>query len=203
MSRHRVQQQSIGSVGSSLKRRSNRKCLCGESPVVKLATIQTILSIAISKSWCLHRLDVKNSFLHGNINEIVYTHQLPSFHDPYHPDYVCILNKSLYGLRAPHAWYQRFTKFVSTLDFSHSASDHSSFLYDNGNDTAYILLYVNAIILTTSSNTFRHRIMSQLSSKFEMKDLGHVNYFLVMSKTASARFYRSSKKRVSFQHGVV
>jgi len=109
---------------------------CGEtfSLVVKPATIRTVLSIAISKSWCLHQLDVKNAFLHVNINETVYMHQPPGFRDPHHSDYVCLLKKSLYGLKqAPHAWYQRFAEFVATLGFSHSTCDHSLFIYHNGN----------------------------------------------------------------------
>jgi hypothetical protein len=67
--------------------------------VVKPATIQIILSISISKSWCPHQLDVKNAFLHGNINETVDMHQPPGFRDPHHHDYVCLLKKSLYVLK--------------------------------------------------------------------------------------------------------
>jgi hypothetical protein len=159
---------------------------CGEtfSPVVKPATIRTVLSIAISKSWCLHQLDVKNAFLHGTINETVYMHQPLGFRDPHHPDYVCLLKKSLYGLKqAPRAWYQRFTEYVATLGFSHSTCDHSLFIYHNGNDTAYILLYVDDIILTASSDNLRQFIMSKLSCEFSMKDLGPLSYFLGISVT--------------------
>jgi hypothetical protein len=42
------------------------------NPVVKPATIRVILSIAASRSWLIHQLDVKNAFLHGHLNEMVY-----------------------------------------------------------------------------------------------------------------------------------
>lgn len=43
---------------------------------------------------------------------------------------------------------------------------------------AYVLPYVDDIILTVSSDSFREYIMSKLSFEFEMKDLGHLSYFL-------------------------
>jgi hypothetical protein len=110
--------------------------------------------------------------------------QPPGFRDLQHPDYVCLLKKSLYGLKqAPRAWYQRFTDFVATLGFSHSVCDHSLFIYRRGDDTAYILLYVDDIILTASSDTLRQSIMSKLNSEFAMKDLGPLSYFLGISVT--------------------
>ncbi|GJU50918.1 ribonuclease H-like domain-containing protein [Tanacetum coccineum] len=49
------------------------------SPVVKSGTIQTILSLAASRHWPVHQLDVKNAFLHGDLFETVYMHQPPGF----------------------------------------------------------------------------------------------------------------------------
>lgn len=91
---------------------------CGDTfnLVVKFATIRIALSLALSKSWCLHQLDVKNTFLQGHISETIYMHQPPDFCDSHHPDYVCLLKKSLYGLKKePHAWYQCFVNFVRTM----------------------------------------------------------------------------------------
>lgn len=123
------------------------------SPVVKPTTTRTVLSIAISKSWSVRQLDVKNAFLHGYLNETVYMQQPPGFRDKSRPDYVCLLQKSLYGLKqAPRAWYQRFADFVGTIGFINSKSDNSLFVYSQGTDIAYILLYVDDIILVTSSD---------------------------------------------------
>lgn len=157
------------------------------SPVVKPATIRAVLSIALSKSWPIHQLDVKNAFLHGHLNETVYMHQPMGFRDPIHPDYVCLLKKSLYGLKqAPRAWFQRFAEFASSIGFSHSKSDHSLFIYHSGQDMAYILLYVDDIILTASSDSLRTSIMSHLASEFAMTDLGSLNYFLGIAVTRQA-----------------
>lgn len=157
------------------------------SPVVKPATIRAVLSIALSKSWPIHQMDVKNSFLHGNLDETVYMHQPMGFRDKNYPDHVCRLKKSLYGLKqAPRAWYQRFADFVATIRFSHSKSDHSLFIYKNGSDIAYILLYVDDIILTASSDRLRKYIMTLLAYEFAMKDLGPLSFFLGIAVTRHA-----------------
>ncbi|XP_021985143.1 uncharacterized mitochondrial protein AtMg00810-like [Helianthus annuus] len=98
---------------------------------------------------------------------------------PDFPDHVYGLKKSLYGLKqAPRAWYQRFTDFVSLQGFTQSKSDASLFIYRHGHHTAYLLIYVDDIILTTSSDTLRQHLMSALVGEFAMRDLGPLTYFL-------------------------
>ncbi|GKA76736.1 ribonuclease H-like domain-containing protein, partial [Tanacetum coccineum] len=63
------------------------------SPVVKPGTIRTVLSLAASRHWPIHQLDVKNAFLHSDLSKTVYMHQPPGFRDSVHPDYVCLLQR--------------------------------------------------------------------------------------------------------------
>ncbi|GJZ49562.1 ribonuclease H-like domain-containing protein [Tanacetum coccineum] len=137
--------------------------------VVKPATIRTVLSLATSQHWHIHQLDVKNTFLHGDLSETVYMHQPPGFWDPQHPDYVCLLQRSLYGLKqALRAW---------------------------GTDTAYLLLYVDDIVLTLSSKVLLHQIITLLHQEFFTTDLGSLNYFLGISmmRNSSGMFLSHNK----------
>nr|GEZ77487.1 ribonuclease H-like domain-containing protein [Tanacetum cinerariifolium] len=91
------------------------------SSVVKPATIHTVLSLAISRHCSVHQLDVKNAFLHGYLSETVYMQQPSGFQDSQHLDYVCLLQRSLYGLnQAPWAWFQRFATYAARVGFYHS-----------------------------------------------------------------------------------
>ena len=91
---------------------------------------------------------MKNAFLHGTLSETVYCSQPTGFEDPAHPDYVCRLNRSLYGLKqAPRDWYSRFASYLVQLGFVQAKTDTSLFVYHQGADTAYLLLYVDDIVL--------------------------------------------------------
>ncbi|GJR33812.1 reverse transcriptase, partial [Tanacetum coccineum] len=154
------------------------------SPVVNLATIRTVLSLALSRHWPVHQLDVKNAFLHGSLSETVYMQRPPRFRDSQHPDHVCHLQRSLYGLKqAPQAWFQRFAAYAARVGFIHSRCDTSLFIYRRGSDTTYLLLYVDDIILTASSTAFLQCIIATLHAEFFMTDLGPLNYFLGISVT--------------------
>jgi hypothetical protein len=134
------------------------------SPVVKPTTIRVVLSLAIGRYWPIHQLDVKNAFLHGHLDEVVYSQQPSGFIDPQRPNHVCRLLKSLYGLKqAPRAWFHRFATFAKSIGFIESKSDTSLFIFNRGNDMAYLLLYVDDIILTASTPFFLTSITPSLA----------------------------------------
>ena len=106
-------------------------------------------------------------------------HQPPDFVDKEKPHYVCKLNKALYRLKqAPRAWNARFSQFLLRLGFVTTKSDASLFVYKHKADLAYLLLYVDDIVLTGSSQALLQRITSQLKDEFPMSDMGQLSYFL-------------------------
>jgi hypothetical protein len=136
------------------------------SPVVKPATVHVVLTLALSKDWPIHQMDVKNAFLHGTLSETVYCQQPSGFVDSSRPDHVCRLNKSLYGLKQPPcAWHHRFASHIISHRFVEAKSDTS---YRRGHDTAYLLLYIDDIVLMDSSSGFLQRIIAALRQEFSV-----------------------------------
>ncbi|GJT73492.1 ribonuclease H-like domain-containing protein, partial [Tanacetum coccineum] len=64
------------------------------SLVVKPATIRTVLSLALTRKWPVHQLDVKNAFLNGDLFKTIYMYQLPGFVDSRFPHHVCRLQRT-------------------------------------------------------------------------------------------------------------
>ncbi|KAH9687461.1 retrovirus-related pol polyprotein from transposon RE1 [Citrus sinensis] len=149
------------------------------SPVIKPTTIRVVLSIAISSGWPINQLDVNNAFLHGHLDEEVFMSQPPGFIDPSRPHHVCRLHKSLYGLKqAPRAWFTELKNFILSQDFVNCHSDSSLFVYTNKSIRVYFLVYVNDLLITCNSMTLIRHVITALSHKFSIKDLGPLNFFL-------------------------
>ncbi|CAL9022062.1 unnamed protein product, partial [Prunus brigantina] len=149
------------------------------SPVVRHTTVRLILGLAVNFQWELRQLDVKNAFLHGELQEEVFMKQPQGFIDSQYPDYVCKLQKSLYDLKqAPHAWNAKFTGYLPTLGFSVSHSDPSLFVKKTESAVVILLLYVDDIIITGSDPPLVTSVIQALSEVFELKDLGKLRYFL-------------------------
>ncbi|GJU88848.1 putative RNA-directed DNA polymerase [Tanacetum coccineum] len=125
------------------------------------------------------QLDIQNAFLHGNLKEQVYMKQPFGFIDPQRPNHVCLLHKSLYGLKqSPRAWFERLSKALFDLGFKGFKTDPSLFIYSRGDTLFYILVYVDDIIVTGNNKGTIDNIKCQLGSDFALKDLRPLNYFL-------------------------
>ncbi|KAK1609560.1 hypothetical protein QYE76_033233 [Lolium multiflorum] len=108
-----------------------------------------VLHLAASRAWPVHQMDVSNAFLHGHLQE-----------------------------QAPRAWYQRIAGFLHQLGFRSTRSDASLFVYRTGHDMAYLLLYVDDIILAASTAGLLRQLTDRLRAEFALKDLGPLHYFL-------------------------
>ena len=149
------------------------------SPVVKPATIRTVLSIVVMHGWELRQMDVNNAFLNGALTETVFMQQPPGFKNLSKSYYVCRLNKALYGLKqAPRAWYTALKFVILQLGFQNSKADSSLFIYKNNSTICYLLVYVDDLVITENAPSFVHSVIQQLGALFSLKDMGSLHYFL-------------------------
>jgi hypothetical protein len=78
--------------------------------------------------------------------ETIYCSQPTGFVDTARPNLVCQINCSLYGLmQALQARYSCFASYLASIYFVEAKSDMSFFIYLHGDDTVYLLLYVDVI----------------------------------------------------------
>lgn len=106
-------------------------------------------------------------------------HQPPGFEDPTKPHFVCKLDKALYGLKqAPRAWFSKLSKKLIDLGFIGSKADTSLFFLNKGGITMFVLVYVDDIIVASSSERATAALLQDLRGEFALKDLGELHYFL-------------------------
>lgn len=166
------------------------------SPVVKPTTVRLVLSLAISKGWELRQVDISNAFLHGDLSETVYMQQPPGFEDASCPGYVCKLQKAIYGLKqSPRAWHSRLSDRLQQLGLTPSVADASLFIFCENGLTIYMLVYVDDIVIASSSKSATHQLLKKLSASFPVKDLGTLNYFLGIEAAYSSKDLLLSQKK--------
>jgi hypothetical protein len=98
--------------------------------------------------------------------------QPPGYECKEAPDYVCRLYKAIYGLKhAPRAWYSRLSMKLQQLGFTPSKDDISLFFLCNKDVTMFILVYVDDIVVASSSQTATMALLRNLEKEFALKIL--------------------------------
>lgn len=139
------------------------------SPVVKPVTMRIVLTLAVTYNWPLQQLDVNNAFLNGLLEEEVYMDQRIGFNSEF-PDKVCRLNKAIYGLKhAPMAWFERLTRTLIQFGFKASRCDPSLLIHSHAGHTTCVLVYVDDIIVTGTSQARITALINKLNSTFALK----------------------------------
>ena len=166
------------------------------SPVVKHRSIRVILSLVAYFDWELEQLDVKTAFLYGELDEQIFMSQPEGFELGDKKAKVCLLHKSLYGLKqSPRQWYLKFDQFMLSQDFKRS--DYDWCVYSkclSHGIMIYLLLYVDDMLIVCQNKNMIAVLKDQLKNRFQMKDLGPAKRILGME------IVRDRKRRLLCLH---
>ncbi|GKB92711.1 retrovirus-related pol polyprotein from transposon TNT 1-94 [Tanacetum coccineum] len=112
------------------------------APVARIEAIRIFIANAAYKNIKIYQMDVKTTFLNGELKEEVYVSQPKGFVDQDNPSHVYKLKKTLYGLKqALRAWYEMLSSFLISQQFSKGVVDPTLFTWHAGNDillSAYV-----------------------------------------------------------------
>ena len=150
------------------------------SPVVKMSSIRVVLGLAASLNLDVEQLDVKTTFLHGDLEEEIYMEPPKGFKVKGKEDLVCQLKKSLYGLKqAPRQWYKKFDSFMIEHGYQRTTSDHCVFVkrFLDG-EFIILLLYVDDMLIVGQNSDKISKLKEEMKKSFAMKDLGPTKQIL-------------------------
>jgi hypothetical protein len=149
------------------------------SPVARMEAIRFLLAYACSKNVKVYQMDVKSSFLNGELEEEVYIEQPEGFQLSENTDYVCKLKKALYGLKqAPRAWYSRLDKYLQQAGFRKGSADNNLYIKVSQGNILLIEVYVDDIIFGSDDDRLSQKFAKDMQNEFEMSLLGELSFFL-------------------------
>jgi hypothetical protein len=136
-------------------------------------------------------MDVKTSFLNGNLMEDVYKTQPEGFVDPKYVGKIYKLQKSIYGLKqASQIWNLCFDEVVKGFGFIKNIERPCVYKKVSGSAVVFLVLYVDDILLIGNDITMMEVIKTSLRKSFSMKVLGEAAYIL------GIKIYRDRSKRL-------
>ena len=148
-------------------------------PTLSVKSIRTILAIAATEDLTLRHFDVTTAFLYGSPpdNQQVFM-SLPRGLKA-NSSLVCKLQKGIYGLRQSYRlWGEELNAFLLSLGFSRCITDPCIYIRRNGEDVLILAVYVDDIIVASSSQQQASWVQSKLWSKYKMTDCGPLEWFL-------------------------
>ena len=153
------------------------------SPVAKMVTVKMLLSLAPKMKWFLHQLDISNAFLNGDLEEEIYMKLPPGYAEIQGEEVssttVCRLHKSIYGLKqASRQWFIKFKTTLVSLGFEKCHGDHTLFVKAQDGNFLVVLVYVDDILIASTTEAASTKLTLQLSSFFQLRDLGEPKFFL-------------------------
>jgi hypothetical protein len=149
------------------------------APVARIESIRVILCLAAHIDWTVHHMDVKSSFLNGDLAEEVYGSQPPGFIKHGQESNVLKVHKAMYGLRqAQRAWISKLDSMLNTLGFAKCRTKHGLYTRVNEKQRLIVCVYVDDLIILGKSTKVVKLFKQEMKKVFHMSDLGVLSYYL-------------------------
>jgi hypothetical protein len=147
--------------------------------VSRMEAICLVLAYACSKNIKVYQMDVKSTFLNGELEEKVYIEKPEGFQLSENTDYVCKLKKAVYGLKqAPRAWYSRLDKYLQQVGFRKGSAENNLYIKVSQGNILLIEVYVDDIIFGSDDDRLSQKFAKDMKNEFEMSLLGELSFFL-------------------------
>ncbi|RDX88787.1 hypothetical protein CR513_29567, partial [Mucuna pruriens] len=144
-----------------IKRHKERLFSIGFTQNEGINYIETFSPLILTE---LHQMDVKMTFLNGDIEEEVYMKQPKEFSSSVGEYLVYKLNKSIYRLKqASRWWYLKFHKVISSFGFEENIMDNCIYLKASGSKICFLVLHVDDILLSTNNKGLLYEVKQFLS----------------------------------------
>jgi len=148
------------------------------STTCRTETWHLLLIIAVNKGWHIRQFDIKNAFVHADIDTIIYC-ILPIglYEDPKYKNKCCKLNKALYGLKqAPRLWNLFFRNIIKKYGFE--VLPHDEGIYINKETCAILIVHVDDIIFIHADLSYIKNTTNKLNKEIKIQDMGNISTFL-------------------------
>ena len=151
------------------------------SPVVKFASIRTLLAFGNDNNYEIHHMDVKTAYLNGELDHEIFMEQPEGFVDTQNPTYVCKLQKSIYGLKqSARCWNSAIDNFLRTNGYTSFDADECIFIKEVDGNFVVQGIYVDDLIPISNHVPMLEAEKAKLKQQFDMVDKGEISFILGM-----------------------
>ena len=149
------------------------------APVVRQTTFRTLLTVASYKNMTIKHFDAKTAFLNGLLKEKIFMQQPEGYIISGKEDYVCRLNKGIYGLKqAAKIWNDQLDNLLKTYGFTQSKTDSCLYTKLTEDEIIYLIIYVDDILIAAKSEEKINEVANFLMEQFNLVDLGNLKHYL-------------------------
>ena len=167
------------------------------SPTANMSSLRMLMQASVDQDLIVHQLDVKTAYLNAPLDFEIYMEQPKGYSEINEGSHlVWRLHKSLYGLKqSGRNWNFVLKEHLTENGFVQSESDSCLFVCHRPEGVVYVLFWVDDIMVAASTEDLLEETKKRFASRFKMRDLGPLKWFLAIEFEKSEKCIRVSQRR--------